>query len=279
MTDLSQSLQSLRDMLGEAWRAFIEYLPHLGAALLLILVGWLVATLVRATTVRLAGGLDTVLARVSRWSVTSRRLALTPGARKLIGNIVFWVIILLFVAMAARVARLELFTIWLDRIVAYLPTLIAGGLILLAGYFVSSLVRDLVVAALDSAGSTQSEFLGRMAQATIFVAAMVIGLDQIGINITFLTILFSIVIGGLLLSLALAFGFGSQVLVANLLGARQLQKFLEPGQIARVSGIEGQVLELTATTVVLATEDGRMSVPAKFFQEEAVLIKSADDDD
>jgi hypothetical protein len=279
MSDLSQSLQSLQDMLGDAWRSFVEYLPHLGAAILLLLVGWLVASLVRGATVRLAGGFDTVLARVGRWSASRRRLQLTPGARKLIGNVVFWLIILLFVSMAARVARLEVFTIWLDRIVAYLPTLIAGGLILLAGYFVSTLVRDLVTAALDSAGSTQSELLGRIAQGGIFLAATVIGLDQVGINITFLTALFSIVAGGLLLSLALAFGLGARVLVANLLGARQLQRLLEPGQIARISGMEGQVLELTSTSVVLATDDGRMAVPAKLFQEEAFLIKAADDNE
>lgn len=279
MAELTQSLQSLRDMFGETYRSFLEYLPHLGAALLLLLAGWLIARLLRSVVIRLAGGLNTALARISAWSGTRRRLTLTPGARSLIGNVVFWVVILLFIAMAARVARLELFTTWLDRIVAYLPTLFAGGLILLAGYFVSTVVRDLVVAALHSAGSTHSEFLGRVTQSAIFLAAIVIGLDQIGIDITFLTILFSIVVGGLLASLSLAYGLGARVLVANLLGARYLQRLLEPGQVARISGIEGQVLELTPTSVILATDDGRMSIPAKLFQEEAVLIKAADDDD
>lgn len=279
MTDLAQSLQSLRDVLGEAYRSFLEYLPHLGAALLLLLAGWLIARLLRSVAIRLAGGLNAALGRIGAWSGTRRRLALAPGARALIGNVVFWVVILLFIAMAARVARLELFTTWLDRIVAYLPTLLAGGLILLAGYFVSTVVRDLVVAALQSAGSTHSEFLGRVTQTAIFLAAIVIGLDQIGIDITFLTILFSILIGGVLASLSLAYGLGARVLVANLLGARYLRRLLEPGQVARISGIEGQVLELTPTSVILATDDGRISIPAKLFQEEAVLIKAADDDD
>ena len=278
MSDLSRSLQTLQATLADAYHSFIEYLPHFVAALLLLLAGWLVARLLRGLCIRLAGGLDNVLGALSRWSRAKRRLTLTSGARILMGNVVFWVVILLFVAIAARVARLELFTVWLDRIVAWLPTLLAGGLIVLAGWFVSTLVRDLVSAALASAGSAQSELIGRIVQGAVFLAGLVIGLDQIGIDITFLTILFAIVVGGLFLAVALAFGFGARNLVANLIGAQQLARLLDPGQIARIDGIEGQVLELTPTSVILSTAEGRMAIPAKRFQEAAVLIVTAEDD-
>jgi hypothetical protein len=278
MSDLSQSLQTLQVTLADAYRSFIEYLPHFVAALLLLFVGWLVARTLRALCIRLAGGLNNLLAGLSRWSRAKRRLTLTSGARTLVGNIVFWLVILLFVAMAARVARLELFTVWLDRILAWMPTLLAGGLIVLAGWFVSALARDLVSAALASAGSAQSELFGRITQGAVFLAGLVIGLDQVGIDITFLTILFAIVVGGLLLSVALAFGFGARDLVANLIGAQQLARLLELGQVARIDGIEGQVLELTPTSVILSTDEGRMAIPAKRFQEAAVLIVTAEDD-
>jgi hypothetical protein len=83
----------------------------------------------------------------------------------------------------------------------------------------------------------------------------------------------------LIVSVAVAFGLGARVLVANLIGAQQLQRLLEPGQIARIDGMQGQVIELTPTSVILATEEGRMSVPAKRFQEAATLILTVDDDD
>jgi Conserved TM helix len=278
MSDLSRTLHTLQATLNDVYRAFIEYLPHFLAALLLLFAGWLVARLLRAACIRLASGLDNLLARLGRWSRAKRRLTLTGGARILIGNVVFWVVILLFVAMAARVARLELFTAWLDRLVAWLPTLLAGGLIVLAGWFVSTLVRDVVSAALASAGSAQSELFGRIAQGAVFLAGLVIGLDQVGIDITFLTILFAIVAAGLLLSVALAFGLGARDLVANLIGAQQLTRLLEPGQVARIDGIEGQVIELTPTAVILATGEGRLAIPARRFQETAVLMVTADED-
>ncbi|CAN5336044.1 hypothetical protein BH24PSE2_BH24PSE2_24430 [soil metagenome] len=278
MSDLSQALRSARNTFYEALHSFIEYLPYLLAALLLLLIGWLVARLIRSACRRLGTALNRVLTRISRWSRTGRSLRLSPAAAALIGNVAFWLVILLFVAMAARVARLELFTLWLDRIVAYLPTLIAGGLILLAGWFVSVLARDVVTAASEATSPGQSALFGLIAQSAIFLAAIVIGLDQIGIDVTFLIILLGILASGLLLSLALAFGLGARALVANLLGAQQLGGLLEKGQIARIAGIEGRVLDVTPTTVVLAVDEGTLSVPAKTFQEQATLIVGAQDD-
>lgn len=278
MTELSEGLRNLRAALGEAWRSFLDALPELGAALLLLLAGWIVARIVRALTLRLGGGVNRFLAGFGRMTHAKKRPQLSGAVLALIGNVAFWVIILLFVTLAARALGLALFTEWLDRIVAWLPTLLAGGLILLAGYYVSVVARDVVTAALESAHSPQAELFGLIAQAAIFLAAIVIGLDQVGIDITFLTTVFAIVVGGLLLSLALAFGLGATSFVGNLLGAQQLQRLLEPGQTVRIHGVEGQVIEFTPTSVILATDEGRLSVPAKLFQEEATLIVADEDD-
>jgi hypothetical protein len=83
MNDLSQSLQTLQGTLADGYRAFIEYLPHFAAALLLLVIGWLVARLMRHLSIRLAGGLNNILAGIGRWSGSRRRVALTPGARAL----------------------------------------------------------------------------------------------------------------------------------------------------------------------------------------------------
>jgi hypothetical protein len=190
----------------------------------------------------------------------------------LIGNVAFWVVMLLFAAMAARVGRLDAFTSWLDRIVAYLPMLVAGGLIALAGYLVSTLVRDVVAATVASTGSSQADLFGFIAQSAVFLTAVVIGLDQIGIDVTFLITLLAITVGGLLLALVFAFGFGARAFVGNLIAAHQVQQILEPGIVVRIGEDQGQVLEITTTSVVLVTDKGRLVVPAKTFQEQTALI-------
>ena len=197
----------------------------------------------------------------------------------LLGNVTFWVSILIFAAMAARIAGLDAFSGWLGRVVIYLPTLFAGGLIVLAGYLVSALVRDLVAAAVQTAGSSQSELLGLAAQSAIFLTAVVIGLDQIGIDVTFLITLLAILLGGIVASLAIAFGLGARDFVGNLIAAHQTRGVVEPGQLLSVGEARGRILEITPTSIVIITDQGRVFIPAATFQQQISSILAEDDDE
>jgi hypothetical protein len=207
------------------------------------------------------------------------RLQLSPTLIALLAHVLFWLLMLVFTAIAARVARLDLFTDWLDRVVAYLPTLVAGGLIALSGYLVSTLIRDLVTTTVQSTGTARSELFGLGAQGAVFLTAVVVGLDQIGVDVTLLIVLLAILLGAALLCLVLAFGFGARVFVGNLIGAQQALGVLEAGQTAEIDGLSGQVLEVTSTSVVLATPRGRLVVPARLFMEKATLIVLDSDDE
>jgi hypothetical protein len=271
MENVSAWLADFRATVLDGLEAFAGYLPYLLGAVTLVVIGWLVARLLRALFIRLGAGLNRLLDRVIQ-PLGARRLRLAQPIITLIGNVIFWVVVLIFAATAARVGRLDAFTAWLDRIVAYLPTLLAGGLIALAGYLVSTLIRDVVSATVASTGSGQADLFGFVAQSAVFLSAVVIGLDQIGIDVTLLITLLGIVVGGLLLGIVFAFGFGARTFVGNLIAAQQLRQVLEPGSVVRVEDEEGQVLEITPTSIVLVSSKGRLMVPAKVFQEQTTLI-------
>jgi hypothetical protein len=278
MQSLSTWLEEFRMTLGEAALAFASYVPYLLAALLLLIVGWLIARALRAIFIKLGGAANRLLQHIHQ-PVAARRLRLSQPVIALIGNVIFWVVILVFAAAAARVGRLDAFASWLDRIVTYLPTLVAGGLIALAGYLVSTLIRDVVAATVASTGSQQSELFGFAAQSAVFLSAVVIGLDQIGIDVTLLITLLGIIVGGLLLSIVFAFGFGARELVGNLIAAHQIHQILQPGLVVELDGEQGQILEITPTSVVLVTEHGRLIVPAKRFLEQNTLIVTEHEDE
>jgi hypothetical protein len=278
MDNLSAWLDDFRTTVLDGLEAFASYLPYLLGALTLFVVGWLVARLLRALFMRLGAGLNKLLDRVVQ-PLGARRLKLAQPIIALIGNVIFWVVVLIFAATAARVGRLDAFTAWLDRIVAYLPTLLAGGLIALAGYLVSTLIRDVVSATVASTGSGQADLFGFIAQSAVFLSAVVIGLDQIGIDVTLLITLLGIVVGGSLLGIVFAFGFGARTFVGNLIAAQQLRQVIEPGTVVRVAEEEGQVLEITPTSIVLVGAKGRLMVPAKVFQEETTLIVADHEDE
>lgn len=243
----------------------ISYLPSLFAALALLVVGWLVARLLKALSVRLLVGADRLWHRfVTRTSIPSTHLR-RPSS-KTVGSLVFWLVMLFFLTAAADILGVKVFADWLTKVVAYLPALIAGVLILLAGIFIGNLARDLTEAAAESAGISQAEFLGRGVQMAILGIALLIGAEQIGIQVSFLTGILTVLVAAVLGGAALAFGLGARYYVSNLIAARSLRQTLEIGQRVRIQALEGVVLEITATAVRLQAEKAEHSVPAHLFE-------------
>jgi len=275
MDDISAVLENARRVALRALTEVVDYLPTLLGATILLLAGWVVARLLRAGTNRAGDNINRILDRVFR----SGRLAafrLSPRMLAALAEVIFWLTLFVFASIAARAAGLTTFAIWLDRIVANLPNLVAGVLVIVVGFFLGAVVRDLATAAAPAARTAQGLLIGKVAQVAVIVIALVIGLDQIGIDVTFIVTVLAIAIGVLLGGFAIAFGLGARGYVSNLIGARELRREIEPGQVVRCGDTEGEVLEITATALVLATKDGRRRIPAGTFAAEAMTIVDAD---
>jgi small-conductance mechanosensitive channel len=212
--------------------------------------------------------------------LAARRGAKAPPSISagVLGGAVFWIVMLIFLTAATQVLGLRLFTEWMNRVVEYLPTLLAGVLILVAGVLASAIARDLVVAAAPLP-ERQRTLFGGLAQGTVLVTAAVIGADQIGIDVTFIVVVASVVLGILLGGLALAAGLGARGLVQNLVAAQQARQLYRAGDRIRVGEQEGRIAEFTATAVLLDTAAGRLALPAQLFLEEpSLLLRERSDD-
>lgn len=260
---------TLGQSFGEFGGAVAAFLPRLFGAVLLLVLGWVLARLLRALTVRGGVALERLVLRLL--PLGSARAQSVHASAEVLGGVVYWAVILLVVAAASQVLGLEVVGQWLERVVRYLPTLLAGVLIVVAGALVSAMVRDLVVATAPVPGS-QRQVFGMAAQGTIMASAIVIGADQIGIDVTFLIMLAGIALAALLGGLALAVSLGARPYVSDLIGARQLQQNFEIGQYLHIGSHQGRVLELTATGLLLETPEGRLYLPARRVLEEAVLV-------
>ena len=268
-------VRGLGDALADAASAIVErfvaYLPSVLGAILLLIVGWALARLLRALTTRAVLLLDRLLSRIGGPGGERFRVG---RASAVLGAVVFWVVLLFFVAAATQVLGLQAFTDWLARLIDYLPTLIAGVLIIAAGYIVSRFVADLLLATATRLAHTQRLALARVTQVLILVGAILVGADQVGIKITFLAIFAAgaaaIIVGGV----ALAVGFGARDYIANLIGAHYIRQAFPVGQFIRVAGHEGRILEVTATVVIIETGEGRVTLPGRIYNEQPIAVIS-----
>jgi len=247
------------------------YLPKIIAAVVVLLLGWLLARLLSLLVVRGIGRIERfwrkLITKPGQVEVVSRQ----PPTR-MMGELVFWLLMLIFVTLAGEILGVQIFSTWMHDVFAYLPLAAAGLLIVLVGFAVSSLARDLVLSAANSAELENGELLARTTQIIILFIAVILGIDQIGIDVLFLSVLAGIILSTMLGGIALAFGLGARTHVSNIIAVNQLRHLYQAGDRIRIGDIEGRLLDITISRVVIETEVGSVSVPAKLFDEQVVTI-------
>ena len=270
MTENVSLGERIAQLSGLLLDAGMTYLPSIVGAVLLLMLGWVLARILQSVAQRTLTLADAALLRLlgEGWAA---RLRLARSS-DVLGAIVFWAVMLFFVTAATQVLGLATFTQWLARLLEYLPTLLAGLLIVIAGYLLSRFAADLILTTAGRIAPAQRTVVARAAQLTILIGAILIGADQIGIKVTFLAIFAAAALLAIAGGVIVATSLGARTHVANLIGAHQSKQSFAVGQSIRVAGHEGRILEMTADSIVLETNDGRLRIPGRVFSEEAVLL-------
>jgi small-conductance mechanosensitive channel len=249
-----------------------QLLPQLIAALALLIGGWLLAHLLKSLANRLVTG---ILERFRR-NVSLERAVEEAGVRSAIPRIVaafvFWVVFLLFAAAAIESLGFTVVTSVLSQVTYYLPNVLAAAIVLAGGMVLGKLVRKGVGATARSSGIIRADRVGQTTQGAVVLVAAVVALDQIGIDAQLLVTLVTVMVGAAFASAGLAFGIGAKTTVSNIVAAYYLSQTYRTGQTVRIGEIQGELLQLTPTAVILGTAEGRMLIPAKRFSEEASLL-------
>lgn len=252
----------------------IVFAPKLFGAFLLLVVGGVVAFLLSKATRAGVHFFERIFVRL----LPSVFIKSDPRLRSVnthtISRIVFWLVFLFFVAAATNSLGLNLVSMWMGELLLYLPKLVVGLLIMASGYLISNVVEAMVVSAAESAGSRQAMWIGKITQFAVFFTAIVIGIEQFGINLQFFTQFFVVMSAVLLGGFSLAFAFGAKRLVANIIGAQQASRFLKLGDEVTIADIDGVVVEISNTMLIIESSQGHMTIPASFFMENVGCIKS-----
>lgn len=206
---MADFIQLIFEPLKEVYLKFVSFLPNLLAMSIVILIGILAAKVVRAILVHALKAI-----KFDSWS---DRMGLTSAIRKgdlwskpteILGTAVFWALIVVAVMAGMSTLKLEAIDSLVSRFVLYLPRAVSAVLILVFGYIIAGFIGRAVVIAAVNQGFHYARLLAEAVRLLIIVLILSMALEQLQVAPEIVAAAFSILFGGIVLALAIAFGVG-----------------------------------------------------------------------
>lgn len=193
------------------WGQIALFLPKLLAALVLLLAGWLVARVLRAAIRRALERLGFgEIAERSGLEALLRQGGLEISLAALIASLVYWLVLLVVAVSAANSLGLDSVAGLANRIVLYLPNVLVAILVLVFGTLLARFINRLMFNWLNAIKAPAALVVSTGLEYAVQVFALFVALEQLGIGDRLLTVAFAIAFGGIVLTMALAFGLGGR---------------------------------------------------------------------
>lgn len=260
---MTKSLETTLENLKEE---FLELLPSMITALVVLLVGYILARIIKYLAVRsikYVGGL-----LKDRFGTGN-----FEQAASFIGIAFFWLIIFISLVLITDILGLGVLIVWFQEILQYLPNILAAILIVFAAILIGDFISGAIVSLTSRTGLTYGTVLARIAKYLILFTAAIIAIDQIGIEISFLVNIVDIILAAMLFAAALAFGLGARTSVSNILATFYVRKMYKIGDHIQIGEINGRITKIDSSHIYLESDDGQVVIPSKEFNEVKSFLK------
>ena len=269
---MDQIFEEINQLFNNLVTSTIHIIPNLLLAIGVLVIGFVFSKISQRLIKRFILYLHSTINK----NLGSRSLSVNlQGAAVFISKTFFWIIFIFSIVVATQILGMTILTKWFDGLILYLPNILASIIIVFVGFIVGELVSNIIASAAAQTTIANGVYLGRFIKYIILFISIIIAIDQIGIDIIFLTNLVTVIIAVLLFGAALAFGLGARTSVSNILGSYYVHKNYQVGNTVQIGETVGMIVKITSSTVVLETKSGLVSIPSKKFNEEkSTLVKN-----
>lgn len=207
-------IDTVNNIIQPFWKSFVTFLPDLFGGLLILIIGLVVANLLK-------GILLTLFSFLKLERLFQQSKAVEKGEVKLweevIAEIVRWTVVILFLIPTLQVWGLSEAITVLNQVLFYIPNVIVAVVIGFVGLISSNLVANVVRRTIKTLGSTTANTLAVFTKSVIVFFTILVVLNQLGVAQDIIRILFTGIIGMLALAGGLAFGLGGKDIARDLL--------------------------------------------------------------
>ncbi len=274
---VSSMVQKLNEVLQDSYNRVIEFTPRVLAMVIVLVVGYIVASLIGRIITLLCEkvGLQRA-AEHSGLAQSMQHMGIKRNVSGVIGTIVFWLLMCVFLMAAFNILGLTELSKATETVVNYIPKLLVATVVVVVGLLIASFLRGVIATSADRVGISYAEHLASACYYVLALLTLYTALTQLqlGMDLELFKDLILIAFGALALGFGLAFGLGGREVIGGILAGYYVRQRLQAGDHVSVAGMEGIVREVGPVSTVIETDEhglmNRHSVPNAKMLNEAV---------
>jgi len=254
--------QLIADAFQTLTATIIAALPAILGAIVLLLLGWGLARFCRFIIIKLSDkiGLNRLANKV-HFNHFLENANITSSASQIVGQVVYWLIFLVFLVASMETMGWQEVSDEITNLISYLPKLLAAVVLFGVGLYLAQFIRDFLRGATKSLGISAGRLISGFVYYIVLAIVTLTALKQAGIDISVVTSNLTLIIGAVLLSAGISYGFASRHILTNILSSFFSRKAFREGQKIEFDNVKGEIVEIGLVSVTLKTENGHMVIP------------------
>ena len=180
-------------------------------------------------------------------------------------NIAFWGLVIVGLVMAVQV---------LAAIANYGPALLAAVAVLVLGHLVGVATRDVAGRSAKAVSALYEPLVRQSTYGAVMFVAVVIALGLIGLDVGWILNALVGIVVVVVASLGVTLAVGSIGYVQDLIAIRRIQDVIEPGTRIRIGQVEGRIVQVRESDLMVENEDGVVYVPGRYLASRPMRIET-----
>lgn len=264
--DITNSLQKVLDQL-------LSTLPSLIGAIVILFIGWLLAKLLSRIVARVLRriGLDKLADKLNN-TETFQESNITIRPVIIIEKFLYYTLIFITLLSASEVLGMDLLSEQIGSLIAYIPNLLTALVILAVGFYIADSVKQLVANTAQSFGIPAWRFIGGTVFVLIMLVVAVTALDQARIDTSMVRQNATVILGGIMLAFAVAYGYAARGVLRSMLGAYYSRGSYQIGQTIELEGHVGTIVRMDKVSFSIDTGEKYVVFPMERLLSDTVII-------
>ena len=256
--------KNIIDIVLNVLNQFANAIPNIIGAFVVALVGWIIAKVVSKAIYKVLEKLSLdKLANQLNGTEFVEKAKITIRPSKVLSSIIYYVLLLVFLMMAAEVLGMAIVSQMMSDLIAYIPSLLTAMLLFVIGILLADFIKDITLTTCNALGIPSAKIIANFIFYLVFLTLLVSALQQAGIATDLIRDNLVVLIGGIMFAFSLGYGLASKDTMSNFLASFYVRKKIKIGYKIHFNGSTGKVIAMDTSSITIQNKEKMTVIPLR----------------